>query len=83
MENSEDEAKIEEKVNIVDDPLLPQKSLFRVDEVASYFDVTDRCIRLWIEHGHLEAKKIIGVIRITRDSILSAPKNIASKLKKA
>ncbi len=56
MENSEDEAKIEEKVNIVDDPLLPQKSLFRVDEVASYFDVTDRCIRLWIEHGHLEAK---------------------------
>lgn len=53
-----------------DDPLLVKKSLFRIDEAASYFGVTDRCIRLWIEHGHLEREKVVGSIRISRDSIL-------------
>jgi len=49
---------------------LPKKELLRVDEAALYFSVTDRCIRLWIEHGHLEAVKIVGSIRITRESAL-------------
>lgn len=49
---------------------LPKKELLRVDEVANFFSVTDRCIRLWIEHGHLTAEKIVGSIRITRDSVL-------------
>jgi len=49
---------------------LPMKELLRVDEAASYFSVTDRCIRLWIEHGHLEAVKIVGSIRITRESAI-------------
>ena len=53
-----------------DDPLLVEKSLFRIDEAASYFGVTDRCIKLWIEHGHLEREKVVGSIRISRDSIL-------------
>jgi len=49
---------------------LPKKELLRVDEVATYFSITDRCVRLWIEHGHLKAEKIVGTIRITRESVL-------------
>lgn len=50
---------------------LPEKDLLRVDEVADYFSVTDRTIRLWIEHGHLDSQKIVGTIRITRESVLT------------
>jgi excisionase family DNA binding protein len=53
-----------------DDLLLPQKSLFRIDEVAAYFSVSERTIRLWIEHGHLAGEKIVGSIRISRESIM-------------
>jgi len=49
---------------------LPKKELLRVDEVAMYFSVSDRCVRLWIDHGHLVAEKIVGSIRVTRDSVL-------------
>jgi len=49
---------------------LPDKALFRVDEVAAYFSVTERTIRLWIEHKYLEYEKIVGVIRIPREAIL-------------
>jgi excisionase family DNA binding protein len=49
---------------------LPDKELLRVDEVATYFSVTDRTIRLWIEHGRLEAIKKVGTVRITRESVL-------------
>ena len=49
---------------------LPQKELLRVDEAANYFSVSERTIRLWAEHGHLEAVKIVGSIRITRESAL-------------
>jgi len=55
---------------VKEDPLLPNKSLFRIDEVADYFSVSERCIRLWIDHGHLERAKIVGVIRVPRESIL-------------
>ena len=49
---------------------LPQKRLFRVSEVAKYFEVTDRTVYLWIEHGHLETEKTPGgQWRITIDSI--------------
>jgi len=50
---------------------LPQKPLLRVDEVASYFDVTNRTIYLWIDHGLLEAEKYKGIIRIPRGSIVN------------
>lgn len=66
---------------IDDDPMLENKSLFRVDEVASYFSVTDRCVRLWISHGHIKAKKIVGGVRLTRDSILSMPKDMTNRVK--
>ncbi len=49
---------------------LPDKALFRVDEVAEYFSVTERTIRLWIEHKHLESEKIQGILRIPREAIL-------------
>ena len=61
---------MEEKPVETDDHRLPEKSLFRVDEVADYFGITDRTVRLWIEHGHLQSEKIVGTIRISRESIL-------------
>ena len=49
---------------------LPQKPLLRTSDVASYFDVTERTVRLWIEHGHLEAIQTPrGQWRITRESV--------------
>lgn len=53
---------------------LPDKALFRIDEVANYFGVHERTIRLWIDHGHLIAEKIVGTIRISRPSILRCRK---------
>lgn len=53
-----------------DESMLPKKDLFRVDEVARYFSIVDRTVRLWIEHGHLVAKKKGGTIFVTRKSIL-------------
>lgn len=52
---------------------LPNKALFRVDEVAAHFGVSERCIRLWIEHKLLsiEQYRERGAIRVTRESILS------------
>lgn len=54
-----------------EDDLLPKKSLFRVDEAADYFQITNRCIYRWIEHGILQAEKIQGCVRIPRKSILA------------
>jgi excisionase family DNA binding protein len=50
---------------------LPEKTLLRVEEVAGFFRVTERTVRLWCEHGHLEAERTPGrSIRITRESVL-------------
>jgi excisionase family DNA binding protein len=46
-----------------------RKELLRVDEVAEFFDVSRSTVYLWIDHGHLEAEKLGGVIRITQESI--------------
>lgn len=54
----------------LDDEFLPKKSLFTTFEVAEYFQVTDRTIRLWMEHGILKGEKIQGTLRISRESIL-------------
>jgi len=53
------------------DITLPAKDLFRIDEVANYFSVTDQTIRLWIDHGHFEIEKLHGSIRVLRRSIVS------------
>lgn len=55
---------------------LPKKELLRISEVAEYFSVTERTIRLWIEHGHLEAKKIAGTVRIFRRSVVESRFNV-------
>lgn len=61
---------VEPEIIVEDDPMLPEKSLFRVDEAASYFNVAARTIYLWVEHGILKAEKYRGTIRISRASIL-------------
>ncbi len=48
---------------------LPTKKLLRVSEAAQYFGVHERTIRLWIEHGHLQAEKPVGTVFISRESI--------------
>ena len=63
---------------VMDDPLLPKKSLFRVEEAAQYFGVARSTIYLWIDHGILKAEKYKlnesipggGMIRIPRASLL-------------
>ena len=72
LEIVENEAKSIENEPIEEDnqSTLPQKDLFRIDEVATYFSVTERTVRLWIDHGHLIAVKKAGTIRILRKSIL-------------
>ena len=58
---------------------LIDKDLFRVDEIAEYFSVTDRTVRLWIEHGHLKAERIGGSIRIPYQSVLDCRIGITVK----
>ena len=48
---------------------LPKKELLRVEDVATYFDVSRSTIYLWIDHGILEAEKYRGIIRVPRDSV--------------
>ena len=48
---------------------LPNKDLFRVEEVAAYFDVSRSTIYLWIDHGILIAEKYRGIIRVPRESV--------------
>ena len=49
---------------------LPNRDLFRISEVADYFSVTERTIRLWVDHGHFQIEKHRGTIWIPRGSIL-------------
>lgn len=49
---------------------LPEKVLLRVSEVAQYFDVTERTVYLWVEHGHLETESTPGgQLRVTKGSV--------------
>jgi excisionase family DNA binding protein len=53
------------------DLALPDKPLYRVDEVADHFNVTTRTVYLWIDHGLLEAEKYNRMIRIPRESVVN------------
>jgi len=57
------------KIN--DDPMLPNKPLFRPDEVADYFGYGISTIYTWIQHGILKAEKYKGTYRISREAILT------------
>ena len=48
---------------------LPNRKLLRVDEVAQFFSVSERTIRLWVDHGLLRAGKMRGTTRIFRESV--------------
>jgi len=49
---------------------LPERELLRISLVASYFDVTERTVRLWIEHGHLKTELTPGgQLRVTKESL--------------
>jgi excisionase family DNA binding protein len=58
---------------------LPNKPLLRVDECATYFDVSVSTIYLWIDHGILEAEKYHGTIRVPRESVQNC--RMESKIK--
>jgi len=50
---------------------LPQKTLFRPDEVAEFFDVAKSTVYRWIENGNLlYCRPSNGTIRIFRESII-------------
>ena len=61
--------KMSKDAEVNDTLSLPDKKLLRVYEVAQYFGVHERTIRLWIDHGKLIAEKPAGIIFITRESI--------------
>ena len=48
---------------------LPDRKLLRIDEVARFFDVSERTIRLWAENGLLKYGKMRGTVRIFRSSV--------------
>lgn len=49
---------------------LPEKRTYRLSEVAAYYDVDERTVRLWIEHGHLKVEYTpAGVRRVTAESL--------------
>lgn len=50
------------------------KNNFRVDEVAEYFSVTERTIRLWIKNGFLKSVGVKTRRRINREAILELRK---------
>jgi len=56
---------------------LPERTLLRVDEVATWFDVTDRTIYDWIAKKNcFTIHRTPGnSIRITRESVLNYYKN--------
>lgn len=52
---------------------LPNKNLFRVDEVADYFGVAGSTVYGWIATGRLDAVKVAGtVLRVPREAIEKA-----------
>jgi len=46
-----------------------KKSLYRVDEVAEYFNVNRSTVYRWIDNGVLKSEKYVKTIRIPRESI--------------
>ena len=44
--------------------------LMRINEVATFFNVTERTVYLWIDHGHLKAIKTPGGgLRVLKESV--------------
>jgi len=58
---------------------LPRKANFRKNELAVFFDVSERTITRWVDHGLLEAFKTGGCVRINRESVLKCMIKIEPK----
>lgn len=81
-DNIQDVVPDETEKKTLDDPLLPNKSLLRKDEVARYFQISDQTVYLWGVHGILEEVRVGGVIRYSRDSVLECRFNKKAPSKK-
>jgi excisionase family DNA binding protein len=53
------------------DNLIPDKPLFRPDEVAGLFLISTRTVYNWVAEGRIPAVKVgpYGIIRIKRDDV--------------
>ena len=49
---------------------LPDKLLFRVDEVAGICDVAGRTVRRWIAAGRLDFVRVKRAIRVPRSALI-------------
>jgi len=58
---------------------LPNRKLLRVDEVARFFDVSERTVRLWLDHGLLKSGKMHGSLRVLKSSIEEWLEKISKK----
>ncbi len=50
---------------------LPNKTFFRVDEVADIFQVSIRTIRRMIDSEELPVIRLRGAVRVSRDAIIT------------
>jgi excisionase family DNA binding protein len=50
---------------------LPQRTMLRPDEVASFFSVSEKTVRRWFKLGLLEGIMVRRCLRITRDSVMN------------
>jgi len=49
---------------------IPEKELWRIDEVAKFFTVTEQTIRMWINDGIIKRFKVSRIVRIPRSEII-------------
>jgi excisionase family DNA binding protein len=54
---------------------LPNKALFRPDEVAEYLSVSRKTVYNWIALGKLEAVKISSLLRIPKEKLIEFQKS--------
>lgn len=54
---------------------VPEKELWRVDEVAKFLNVAPQTIYKWCNEGKLSFCRVCNVVRIPRESILKVIKN--------
>ena len=52
---------------------IPKEKLFTFYEASKLLGINEACVKLWVEHGHLDFIKIGGVRKITNTSILTCP----------
>ena len=51
----------------------PKEKLLRIDEVARIFGLTESCVKLWVQNGHLVSVNVGGIRMITNSSVLTCP----------